>query len=266
MAHKTLIGGTAYEIAGGKTLVDGTAYNIKNGKTLVGGTAYEIGWGTPIGDLAVGSSVFMNVNGVATEFLVVHQGLPDPTLYDSSCDGVWLLMKDILYSGPFSTSNSNGFVNNTARNALNGRSFLDLLDTGVPDIIKSVIVPTYHNNGTESMRMKIFLLSYTELGCGVTLPGYHADYLPSEKCEGSVLEYFSDGDKAKRIALLNGTATGWWTRTPEVGTTNYAWFISTTGSCVYNEGRAQATAYKGVRPALILPPETLVDGNFNVIA
>ncbi len=45
MAHKTLIGGTAYEISGGKTLVGGTAYSIKNGKTLVGGTAYEVGFG-----------------------------------------------------------------------------------------------------------------------------------------------------------------------------------------------------------------------------
>lgn len=44
MAHKTLVGGTAYEISGGKTLVGGTAYSIKNGKTLVGGTAYEIGF------------------------------------------------------------------------------------------------------------------------------------------------------------------------------------------------------------------------------
>lgn len=44
MAHKTLVGGTAYEISGGKTLVGGTAYNISNGKTLVGGTAYTIGF------------------------------------------------------------------------------------------------------------------------------------------------------------------------------------------------------------------------------
>lgn len=42
MAHKTLIGGTAYEITGGKALIDGTAYSIKSGKTLVGGTAYGI--------------------------------------------------------------------------------------------------------------------------------------------------------------------------------------------------------------------------------
>ena len=42
MAHKTLIGGTAYNIIGGKSLVSGTSYNIKGGKTLVGGTGYSI--------------------------------------------------------------------------------------------------------------------------------------------------------------------------------------------------------------------------------
>lgn len=44
MAHKTLVGGTAYEISGGKTLIDGTGYEISKGKTLVGGTAYEVGF------------------------------------------------------------------------------------------------------------------------------------------------------------------------------------------------------------------------------
>lgn len=45
MAHGTLIGGTAYEISGGKTLVGGTGYSIDKGKTLVDGTGYEIGFG-----------------------------------------------------------------------------------------------------------------------------------------------------------------------------------------------------------------------------
>lgn len=48
MAHKTLVGGTAYEIDGGKTLIGGTAYEIDKGKTLVGGTAYEVGLGKPV--------------------------------------------------------------------------------------------------------------------------------------------------------------------------------------------------------------------------
>lgn len=42
MGHKTLIGGTAYEIKGGKTLIGGTAYDIKGGKTLIGGTGFDI--------------------------------------------------------------------------------------------------------------------------------------------------------------------------------------------------------------------------------
>ena len=42
MAHRTLIGGTAYEITGGRTLVDGTGYSIPGGRTLIGGTGYDV--------------------------------------------------------------------------------------------------------------------------------------------------------------------------------------------------------------------------------
>ena len=42
MAHKTLIGGTAYDIKGGKCLVGGTVYSIKKGRTLINGTGEDI--------------------------------------------------------------------------------------------------------------------------------------------------------------------------------------------------------------------------------
>lgn len=42
MSHKTIIGGTAYEVTGGKCLVNGTVYNILKGRTLVDGTETEI--------------------------------------------------------------------------------------------------------------------------------------------------------------------------------------------------------------------------------
>ena len=42
MAHKTLVNGTAYDIAGGKTLVEGTSYSVKNGKVLIDGTEHDI--------------------------------------------------------------------------------------------------------------------------------------------------------------------------------------------------------------------------------
>ena len=49
MAHKVNIGGTAYEIDGGRTLVNGTGYSIDKGKSMVGGTVYEVGFkGEPV--------------------------------------------------------------------------------------------------------------------------------------------------------------------------------------------------------------------------
>ena len=42
MAHKTLIGGTAYEIGGGKDMVGGTVYEIADGRNLIDGTVHEI--------------------------------------------------------------------------------------------------------------------------------------------------------------------------------------------------------------------------------
>ena len=68
MAHKTLIGGTAYEIGGGKTLVNGTAYSIDKGKTLVDGTAYEVGFGPAIIEFTVkrpsGITTYQAVEGM----------------------------------------------------------------------------------------------------------------------------------------------------------------------------------------------------------
>lgn len=48
MAHKTLIGGTAYTIKGGKDLIAGTSYAKKQGKALVAGTAQTIAFSKKI--------------------------------------------------------------------------------------------------------------------------------------------------------------------------------------------------------------------------
>lgn len=48
MAHKTLIGGTAYTIKGGKDLIAGTSYAKKQGKALVAGTKRSIKFSEPV--------------------------------------------------------------------------------------------------------------------------------------------------------------------------------------------------------------------------
>lgn len=57
MGHKTLIGGTAYDITGGNTLVSGTSYSVKGGKVLVSGTEYDISFiKGPLVDVWTGSA------------------------------------------------------------------------------------------------------------------------------------------------------------------------------------------------------------------
>lgn len=70
MAHKPLIGGTAYEIVGGKDLIGGTVYEKDHGKTLVGGTVYEVGFAKMVTITLLGSvsSWAINANHV------VHNG------------------------------------------------------------------------------------------------------------------------------------------------------------------------------------------------
>ena len=47
---------------------------------------------TTLSDLSVGSKVSIQIDGQSLNFLVVHQGNPDPRVYDASCEGTWLLM------------------------------------------------------------------------------------------------------------------------------------------------------------------------------
>lgn len=48
-----------------------------------------------LGAKAVGSTVKIKVNGTVKDFIIVHQGIPDAGIYDASCNGTWLMMKDI---------------------------------------------------------------------------------------------------------------------------------------------------------------------------
>jgi hypothetical protein len=61
MAHKTRIGGTNYNIVGGKTKIQGTGYNITGGKTRIQGTGYNISFAPP--PLTI-EQLFASVTGV----------------------------------------------------------------------------------------------------------------------------------------------------------------------------------------------------------
>ena len=265
--HKTLINGTVYTVQSGKCMVGGTVYNILKGRTLIGGTGYDItlpGIGIMVSTLSVGQSVYMKVNGTAKEFIVVHQGKPS-SIYDESCNGTWLLMKDIYenrvwpsgHNNKYESSDIHGYLNNT---------FLNLFDSNIKDAIKQVKIPYRKNDGksgtdqsgSNGLLCKIFLLSAYEVGWTTS----NSQYFPQD---GAKLDYFEAGTGPsalnKRIANLNGSATRWWLRSPDTGTGFYVWCISSDG--YYDSVRASAS--NGVRPALVLPSDALVDDEFNLV-
>lgn len=210
---------------------------------------------------AVGSTVKLTVNGKAREFIVVHQGKPS-SVYDESCNGTWLLMKDIYENRVWQSGNINKYESSDIHSYLNN-TFLKLFDSNIQGAIKQVKLPYRKNGGSggttqqgaNGLPCKIFLLSAPEVH-------YEHSYIDSG--EGAVLSYFAscvtNNADSKRVAYLNGSAAYWWLRSPYTRYTGDVWSVHTDGNC----DRDNASYSNGVRPALVLPSTLLVSDDGTV--
>ena len=216
-----------------------------------------------LGAKAVGSTVKIKVNGTVKDFIIVHQGKPS-SVYDDSCTGAWLLMKDIYEKRQWNRSGTNDYANSTIHSYLNG-TFLGLFESNIKNAIKQVKLPYRIGSGTSTtvasgsngLSAKIFLLSATETS-------FSFDGMPSG--EGAELAYFKgcadNGPDSKRVAYLNGSADVYWAlRSPFCQVfNNGVMFIVSNGNWGYNN----CSNYYGVRPALILPSTLLVSDDGTV--
>lgn len=224
--------------------------------------------GTAVSSLSVGTLVKIKENGSPVEYMVVHQGLPS-SMYDESCNGCWVVRKDIAENRKFDSTN-NDYANSDIQAYLNG-DFTTRYESGILSRIKQVKIPYVNGTGIDGsvasgangLSCKFFLLSGRELGY---THGYQETHLFGD---GAKLSYFDAGDGTdannKRIAAYDGGAIAWWNRTPD--STNTSGYASTV--CSNNNGavvRRTVTASGGLRPACILPSDALVDENLNVIA
>ena len=255
-------GSTAHKMSKLYVGVSGQARHVQKVYVGVGGQArlvYQSG--QPIGGLAVGSIVKIKVNGASKDFIVVQQGNPNTGTYDASCDGTWLLMKDIYTTSTF--GNNNSYKDSSIHTYLNG-TFYNLIDSNIRAAIKQVKIP-YQNGtgsggslatGSNGLSTKVFLLSGYEVGWTTS----DDVYFP---IDGAKLDYFGNGSggNSKRVAYNGSDAAIWWLRSPYTYSSSDVWRVNTDGSYIsYWHGRSF-----GVRPALILPSTTLVDESGNVI-
>ena len=215
---------------------------------------------------AVGSIVKLKVNGTAKEFIVVHQGKPS-SLYDESCNGTWLLMKDCYERRQWNGTDVNKLENSAIHVYLNN-TFLNLFDSNIQKAIKQVKIPYRKNGGSSGtdqsgangLSAKIFLLSGYELGW--TTSDY--SFFP---VDGAKLSYFESGigtsANSKRVAYYNGSADYWWLRSPFTNLNGSVWYVSPDGHLFGNINN-DASSSCSIRPALILPPDMEVDSSGNV--
>ena len=215
-----------------------------------------------LGTKAVGSIVKIKVNGASKDFIVVQQGKPS-SIYDDSCNGTWLLMKDIYTTSTF--GNNNSYKDSSIHTYLNG-TFYNLIDSNIRAAIKQVKIP-YQNGtgsggslatGSNGLSTKVFLLSGYEVGWTTS----NSSYFPKD---GVRLAYFLDGSGTnannKRIAYNGSSAAVWWLRSPRTDDGSNVWSVRTDGSYSFWVYRSY-----GVRPAFILPSTLVVsdDGTVSV--
>ena len=218
---------------------------------------WQVASETPIGNVAVGGIIQLRENLVPVDYIVVHQGLPS-SMYDASCNGTWLLRKDIAENRQWNSTNVNDYENSTIDNYLN-TTFLNLFDADIREVIKQVKIP-YQNgtgsggsvaSGANGLSCKIFLLSGYEVGFRQS----DNQYFP---IDGAKLSYFGAGTGTtannKRIAKLNGSDTVWWLRSPYTQFTVYAWLVHSTGKYVNGD----CTFSYGIRPAFVLPSDFVI--------
>lgn len=280
MAKKMYVGvsGVARNVKQPYVGVNAVARKVKNGYVGVNGVARQFFSGSStLADLSVGSSVYTTVGGKRTEFLIVHKGLPS-TAYDSSCNGIWLLMKDIYQTDTVYNNSDSWYEDYTQcdiQDTLN--TILGNFSSAVQNSIKQVKIPylRYPNaesvgtctlcSGSDGFSTKLFLLSFMEVG--------ERNFYNNYPDEGATLSYFqvsNDTLKSRRIAYYNSRASRWWLRSPatnwadgeDIGYAEFARYVLEDGDSTY--GWKWET--RGVRPALIIPSTTVLDDSFNIIA
>lgn len=215
--------------------------------------------GISASEIATGSTVKLLENGAAVEYIVVSNGKPGgSSLYDDSCDGIWLLRKVCAELRAWHSSASNVYASSAIHTYLNG-DFLARFNAATLSAIKQVKIPhgaggatSTVKSGANGLSAKVFLLSTYEVGFTTS----NDSTIP---VDGAKLDYFTAGTSTeannKRIAYYGNVADYWWLRSPTTDNSSNAWRIGSVGT----RGNGAVTGQNCIRPALVIPKTAVFD-------
>lgn len=220
----------------------------------------------PISSLPVGT-VIKGIYG-DEPFVIVHHGNPNSSIYDSSCDGTWILSQNCIAQMPYDSQN---------KSSVYVSSLMKWLDTDfynslkIKEFVKPVTLPFYIGKtyikpdlytGEDGYSARVFLLSAVEAGF------YNTKYSSSDSSiyagDGAKLDWFERtvNEEPHRAVTYNGNPVEWWMRTPRSGDNTYTQCVKPKTNGAY--GRGYTKESHGVRPAMILPKDMYVDSS-NVV-
>lgn len=200
-------------------------------------------------DVPVGGIINIGVNGTKRPFLVVNQRIPqDSAIYDESCNGTWMLMRDLPLKRQWNASEAD-YGSSAIATYLDG-TFFGFLEDKAKAAIRTANIPYNNLSAISKKPVRVFLLSVTEVASnnnGATVPN-----------DGAAVNYFIGAAMSKRAATLNGVATGWWTRSTYRADKSNIHVLYYSGNAGASEPNSNDYA---IRPAFILNLNTRVTKN-----
>lgn len=212
-----------------------------------------------LGSVEVGKTVTIASVG---DFILVHQGNPDKTRYDASCNGTWLLLADAYQAGDYTTyfDGRNNYAESIV--AENLTTVFDTLFTGtLAENLLTVKIPYYDADAEQyhylanGFQCKSFLPAAIEMG-------YYSEDMESGNSglpsDGQILSYFEDclpnttGEDPKRACSAR-----YWHRSAYTFNTTDVWTTSAAGRAAARVGNTQKYA---IRPMIIMSKYTEIDG------
>ena len=154
---------------GGKAYNLGAQYTQDASVTLYPYWQKEAADITTIDNLPSGTIVKDTIDGTEFEFIVVNQGIPQQSgLYDSSCNGTWLMLKQLYNQQVWNGSGSTSIYSGSQIAAYLNSDFYNLLSSNLRNALQTAKIPyasgTSVSAGTSGVESKVFLLSALELG------------------------------------------------------------------------------------------------------
>lgn len=259
MAIYTGVGGSAKSVSKIYTGIDGVARPVHKGYVGIDGKARLFyNGGEPLSSFALGTSFSLGGKSTRQSFILVHKGTPGGGMYDSTCNGAWLMYNGIAGSTAIDGNNyiygyegwalDNWCVNYPGNN-LSSSVNAKLKTVHLPYVKQADYNSANVSYGSNGLSRRCFLLSAVEMGV-YTWQGVEG--LMAQ--EGAKLDYFdyTTGATDKRKA-----GDIYWTRSKRTHNGNYMYTFNADGS--FSDVGTHREYSRGMRPCIVLPLNTLVN-------